>query len=104
VCDEDGHDSLHANKRVGEKECLVTVARPDIAAGLPDREPSTKCALQMPSRETLPILKEVFMTLTLGRRPLKTWMFIANITDEFVLGCDVLHASYAAVDLQHLVL
>jgi hypothetical protein len=102
--DEDGHDSLHADRRIWEKECLVMVARLDIAAGLPEREPSMKCALQMPSRETLPILKEVFMTLTQGQRPLKTWVVVANITDEFILGLDVLQASNAGVDLKCLVL
>jgi hypothetical protein len=57
---------LVAQGWVADKPCsitidtgaAVTVIRPDIAAGLPEREPSTKCALQTASGETLPILKE----------------------------------------------
>jgi hypothetical protein len=77
----------------------VTVVRPDIAAGLPEREPSTKCALQTASGETLPILKEAFVTLTLGRRPLEVRVFVAAITDELILGLDILRAYDASVDL-----
>jgi hypothetical protein len=47
----------------------------------------------------LPILKEVFLTLTLGRRPLKIWVFVANITNELILGLDILRAYDASVDL-----
>jgi hypothetical protein len=47
--------------------------------------------------EALPILKEVFLTLTLGRRPLKTWVFVADIT-EFILGLAILCAYDALVD------
>lgn len=44
--------------------------------------------LQMTSEETLPILKEVFMTMTLEQHPLKTWVFVTNSTDVFILGLD----------------
>jgi hypothetical protein len=43
-------------------------------------------------------------TLTQGRRPLKIWVFIANITDEFILGLDILPAYDASVDLGHQIL
>jgi hypothetical protein len=46
-----------------------------------------------------PLLKEVFLTLTLGRRPLKIWVFVANITNEFILGLDILRAYNASVDI-----
>jgi hypothetical protein len=69
------------------------------AAGLPEREPSTKCALQTASGETLPILKEAFVTLTLGRLPLEIWVFVADLTDELILGLDILRAYDASVDL-----
>jgi hypothetical protein len=49
--------------------------------------------------EALPIFKEVFHTLSLGRCPLKTGAFIANITNEFILGLDNLRAYDASVDL-----
>jgi hypothetical protein len=82
----------------------VTVAKPVIAAGLPKREPSMKCTLQTTSEETLPILKEAFVTLTLERLPLKIWVFVAKSTDVFILGLDVLRARDAAVDQKRLVL
>jgi hypothetical protein len=68
--------SLVTQGWVGEKPCLVTVdtgayvtvVRPDIAAGWPERQPNQRFLLQTVSGEALPILKEVFLTLTLGRR------------------------------------
>jgi hypothetical protein len=47
-----------------------------------------------------PHLKEVFVTLTLGWSPMKIWVFIANIANEFILGLDMLHAYDASVDLE----
>jgi hypothetical protein len=51
--------------------------------------------------EALPISKEVFpsLTLTLGHRQLKIWVFIANITNEFILGLNILCIYGASVDL-----
>jgi hypothetical protein len=46
-------------------------------------------------------LKEVFLTLTLGWRPLKIWLFIAYITNEFILELDILHACDTSMDLGH---
>jgi hypothetical protein len=71
---KDGHDSLHAKEQIGEKAGLVTTdtgasmttTRSDITSGLLERDPPTKLVLQMLSGETLPILKEASMTLTLG--------------------------------------
>jgi hypothetical protein len=77
----------------------VTVARPDIAARWPERQPDQRFTLQTVSGEALPILKEVFLTLTLGRRPLKIWVFVTNITNEFILGLDILRTYDASVDL-----
>jgi hypothetical protein len=42
--------------------------------------------LHILSREALPILNKVFLTLAMGRCPLKIWVFVANITNEFTLG------------------
>jgi hypothetical protein len=39
------------------------------------------------------------VTLTLGRRPLQIWIFVADITDELILGLDILRAYDASVDL-----
>jgi hypothetical protein len=62
-----------------------------------ERQPNQRFMLQMVSGETLPILKEVFLTLTLGRRPLKNWVFVADIT-EYILGLGILCAYGALVD------
>lgn len=51
-----------------------------------------------------PTLEEAFVTLTPGRCPLKTLVFVANITNEFTLALDVLCAHNAGMDLKHLVL
>jgi hypothetical protein len=47
---------------------------------------------------SLPNLKEVCLTLTLGWHPLKTWVFVADITKEFILGLDIPCAYDALVD------
>jgi hypothetical protein len=94
---------------VGDKLCLVTVdtgayvtvARSDIAAGWPEKQPNLGLVLQTVSGKALPIMKEVSLTLTLGQRPLKISVFVANITDELILGLDVLRAYDASVDIGH---
>jgi hypothetical protein len=55
--------------------------------------------LQTVSEEDLPILKGVFLTLTLGWRPLKICAPVANITNKFILGLDIQCAYDASVDL-----
>jgi hypothetical protein len=47
-------------------------------------------------------MKEVSLTLTLGRRPLKISVFIADITDELILGLDVLPTYDESVDILRL--
>jgi hypothetical protein len=108
VITENADPSLVTLGWVGDKLCLVTsdtevyvtVGRPDIATGWPKRELNQCFMLQTVSGEALPILKEVFLTLSLGRRPLKIWVFVTNITNEFVLGLDILCAYDASVDLR----
>jgi hypothetical protein len=39
-----------------------------------------------------PHFKEVLLTLVLGWRPLKIWIFVASITNEFIVRLDILHA------------
>jgi hypothetical protein len=53
-----------------DTEAYMTVARPNITARWPKRQLNQCYTLQMVSGEALPIPKEVFLTLTLGRRPL----------------------------------
>jgi hypothetical protein len=105
VITENADPSLVTQGWVGNKPCLVTaytgayvtVARPDIAAGWPKGQPNQRLTLQTVSGEALPILN-VFLTLTLGRRPLKILVFVADIT-EFILGLDILRAYDASVDI-----
>jgi hypothetical protein len=47
----------------------MTTAGPDITAGWPKRNQSQCYMLQTASGETLPILKEALMELTLGQEP-----------------------------------
>jgi hypothetical protein len=54
----------------------MTVVRPDIAVGWHDRKPN-RDMLQTISGEGHPILKEVFLTLTLGQRALRILVFFA---------------------------
>jgi hypothetical protein len=56
--------------------------------------------LQTVSGEALPILKEIFLTMNLGQYPLKMWVFVANITNDFILGLDILRAYDTSVDLE----
>jgi hypothetical protein len=54
----------------------------------------------MASGQTLPTLKEAFIKLNLGRCQLTSWVFIANIMDEFILRPDVMHAHDASMELR----
>jgi hypothetical protein len=78
----------------------VTIARADVAARCPERKPSRRHILQTAAGSTLPILNEALVKLTLGRRPITTRVFVANITDEFILALDVVYAHDASVDLR----
>jgi hypothetical protein len=68
-----GNDSLTAEGQIGDKSRLLTteeasvaINRPDITAGLPERE--------------------ALVEQTLGWHPVTTWVFITKITNEFILG------------------
>jgi predicted aspartyl protease len=77
----------------------ATVARPDIVAGLPERELSRPYVLQTASGETKPVAKEARVELTMGRRTLRSWVFVADIKDDSILGLDILRAHDASVDI-----
>jgi hypothetical protein len=53
----------------------------------------------MTSGKNIPVAKETLVELSLGRRALRIWVFVAEITDEFILVLDVLRAYDASVDL-----
>jgi hypothetical protein len=44
-------------------------------------------------------MREAHVELTLGRRPLRIWVLVADITDELILGLDILRACNASVDV-----
>jgi hypothetical protein len=92
-----GHDSLNAEERIRDESyhviidtgVSVLIARPEITARLPDRDLAGPYILQLASGKTLPILKEVLVEFTWRWHPLMSWLFIAEITDEFVPGQDL---------------
>jgi hypothetical protein len=63
-------------------------------------DPTMPYVLQMASGQTLSILKETLVNLPLGRRPLTTSVFVANISNEFILGLDGLRAHDEYLDLR----
>jgi hypothetical protein len=75
----------------------VTVARSNIATGWPEKQPNQRYTLQTVSGEALLILREVFRTLTQERRQLKILVFVTSITNEFILGLDILRAYEASL-------
>jgi hypothetical protein len=64
----------------------VTIVRPDIVTGQPERMPTMTYALQTASGETIPMLREALIKLTLGRRVQRIWVFVTEVTDVFILG------------------
>ena len=59
----------------------VTNVRPYIVEG----QPSRAYVLQLASAETIPVMKEAVVELTMGRRDLMIWVFVVEGTDEFIL-------------------
>jgi hypothetical protein len=55
--------------------------------------------LQKASRETISVVKAALVELTLGRRSLRIWVFVADITDEFIFWLDMQRAYDASVDV-----
>jgi hypothetical protein len=52
----------------------------------------------------MPVVKEAHVELTMGRRTLRSWLFVADIKDDFILGLDILLAHDASVDIGRRVL
>jgi hypothetical protein len=81
-------NTLKAEGQVGDKLYLValdsgaslTVVRPDVTAGLPERYVRTPEALQMVSDKILPIWKGTLVKFILGWRLLTKLVFVAKIT------------------------
>jgi hypothetical protein len=84
------------------KPCRAAIAGPDIVAGQPERKLSRPYVLQTPFGKTIPAVKEALVELTLGRRPLRIWVLVADITDYFILGLDMSRAYEASLNVgQH---
>jgi hypothetical protein len=49
-------------------------------------------------------MREAHVELTLGRRPLRIWVLVADNTDELILGLDGLRDCNASVDVGRRVL
>jgi hypothetical protein len=79
----------------------VTISRRDIVKEHPERKPSISYVLQTVSGEAIPVLKEAHFDLTLGRRALSIWVFVAEVTNEFIVGLDILRAYNESVELGH---
>lgn len=92
---------------IHEKPCRMTIDsgasvtsdRSDIVAGIPERNPSRPYVLQRGSGETIPVVTQARVELTLWQRALKIWFFIPYITDDFILGLDIPRAYDASVDV-----
>lgn len=94
---------------IGNKSCLVTVntrasmsiARPNITIGLPDRQQTWPYVLQMTSGETLLVLID---TVRAGPGMAScTDLGVHSLIDKFILGL-VLHAYDVSMDLEGCVL
>jgi hypothetical protein len=47
----------------------------------------------------MPVVKEAHVELTMGQCTLRSWVFVADIRDDFILGLDILRAHDASVDI-----
>ena len=77
----------------------VTITLPDIVTGQSERKLSRACVLPTASGESTPVM-EVLVEPTLGRWAMRIWVFVEEITDEYVLGLDVLRDYDASVDIE----
>jgi hypothetical protein len=65
---------------------------------MPRKPHNQRCTLQTVPGEALPFLKDIFLTMTLGRCPLKNLVFVANITNV-IIRLYILRCYDASVDL-----
>jgi hypothetical protein len=52
----------------------------------------------------MPVVKKAHVELTMGQRTLRSWVFVADIADDFLLGLDILLEKDASVDIGRRVL
>jgi hypothetical protein len=80
----------------------VTIARLHIIAEIPMRNLSKKYILQCPVRPT--VMEEATVELPLAHTALQIRVFTGKLTDESILGLDILQVYDTIVDLKHSVL
>jgi hypothetical protein len=66
-----------------------------------ERKLSRAYVLQKASGETIPVMEETPVELTLGWQALRISVFVTEVMDEFILGLDVLRAYDASMYLGH---
>jgi hypothetical protein len=99
---ENGHDSLNAERWIGEKACLVTtdtgatmtISRPDITAELPERETTSRTSCRW-HQGTPPHTEESFSEVYPGVEPTNSLC----VRRHFIMGLDTFHTHDASVDL-----
>jgi hypothetical protein len=74
----------------------VTIILPDNIARMPERELTLSYVLQTTPGETLPILKEVLVEITMQHSPIHVWAFVAKITHKFILRLDVMRCVHGS--------
>jgi hypothetical protein len=75
------------------------IIRPGSTEGLPEIELTNLCVpADGIGRWGIPFFKGALVELTLWWLMLITWVFITNVTEEFILGLDVLQAHSTAID------
>jgi hypothetical protein len=47
----------------------------------------------------MPVVREANVELTMGQRTLRSWVFVADIADDHILGLDILRAHDASVNI-----
>jgi predicted aspartyl protease len=105
-------ERLRVDGWIGEKPCVVsvdtgassTIVSPQMAEGLPIRVPASVTYLQSVSGDAVPVLQEALVKLTLGKYHLVSWALVAETTEEFTLGIDVMHAHGVILDLRRNIL
>jgi hypothetical protein len=80
---------------------FVTVARPHIVMGLQERRPRQECGQQLGSGRMITVVREALRELTMGQSTPNIWVFVTDITDELLLGLDILRAYHVTVGVGH---
>jgi hypothetical protein len=78
----------------------LAITKHNITAAMSEKKPSWPNVLHRAPGETLPVLNEALVELTLGLSMLQTWLYVTTITDKFILGLHVLGACNPVMDFE----